>query len=92
MNVRLHFSSFCIHPEILGARRLGRGGSKAGAIPNDAYFQDAAPGHLGCERPPQVGNQASRFSVAKLTRSATASRSLIRPQDTRYTCRSASVG
>ena len=31
----------------LGARRLGRGGSEAGAIQNDAYLQDAAPRHRG---------------------------------------------
>ena len=41
-----------------GARRLGRGGSEAGTIQNDAYFQDAAPRHLGWNRSPQVSEPA----------------------------------
>jgi formate hydrogenlyase transcriptional activator len=38
----------------LGARRLGRGGSEAGAVQNNADLQDAAPRHLGWEQSRQV--------------------------------------
>jgi hypothetical protein len=59
----------------LGARRLGRRGSEARVMQNDAHLQDA--GHLGWERPPQVSEPASTLAVAKRTRSTTAGRWLI---------------
>ena len=65
----------------LGARRLGGGGGGVRAIQNDAHPQDAAPGHLGPERPPQVSGPANTVAVSKRTRCTAAGRCLIEVED-----------